>query len=264
MKQRGEHGLRVTFLGTGTSQGVPRLGCECAVCQSEDSRDKRTRCSVYIQTPEKDWVIDTGPDFRTQCLREKVKKVEAAVYTHGHTDHVMGFDDLRPFAQRDALFPIYGSAQTLTMLANAFVFAFRPEVKFPGYLYPEANEVTGPFWIGETELEPMRLPHGSVTSFGYLLRRNGEPLFAYLTDCQSVPEEVVEAVSGVRHLVLDALREKPHPTHMNVEQALVVAEKVGAGATWLTHLCHDLSHAALEAKLPVGVRIAFDGLCLDI
>lgn len=262
-KHHGMDFLRVTFLGTGTSQGVPCLGCGCAVCTSADPRDKRTRCSVYVETPESCWVIDTGADFRSQCLREGVRRVNAAVYTHAHTDHIMGFDDLRPFGACVPSFPVYGSSSTLESLAQAFSFAFQTERRFPGYLYPEAREVSEPFFLGETEVIPLELPHGMTTSLGYLLRRGGESLFAYLTDCKSVPEGVIERVAGVNHLVVDALRDREHPTHMNVADALGVIEKVRPRAAWLTHLCHELGHAALESRLPGGVRVAFDGLKLE-
>ena len=259
------HQLRITFLGTGTSQGVPRIGCDCGVCDSSDPRDKRTRCSVYIESPETSWVIDTGADFRAQCLREGIRKMDAAVYTHAHTDHIMGFDDLRPFARHRQPFPVYGPADTLTQLAAAFTFAFNPKVRIPGYLHPQGFAVDeGAFALGETEVSPLPLPHGSTMSFGYLLRRQGRPLFAYLTDCKSVPAAVSEAVRGVEHLVLDALREKVHPTHMSVGEALEVVQRVQPKQTWLTHLCHDHRHAELEAKLPSGVNVAFDGLKLAI
>ena len=256
--------LRITFLGTGTSQGVPRLGCDCRVCCSPDPRDKRTRCSVYVESPELSWVIDTGADFRTQCLREGVRKVDAAVYTHAHTDHIMGFDDLRSFGRPNQTFPIYGSSDTLKQLAEAFAFAFNVKSRFPGYLRPEVFPVSEPFFLGETELVPLPLPHGAVTSFGYLLRRGGRSLFAYLTDCKSVPEPVAQAVAGVEHLVLDALREEVHPTHMSTKEALEVVERVRAKQSWFTHLCHESRHAELEDTLPAGVNVAYDGLKLTI
>ena len=256
--------LRVTFLGTGTSQGVPRIGCGCEVCVSADPRDKRTRCSLYMESPELSWVVDTGADFRTQCLREGVLKVDAALYTHAHTDHVLGFDDLRPFCRMDRPLPVYGSAATLGQLAQMFAFAFDPAVRIPGYVHPQPHVVNGEFALGEIRVVPLALPHGRVTSTGYLFRRGEVPLLAYLTDCKTVPTEVVEAVAGVRHLVVDALRKKPHPTHLSIGEALEVAERIGAGTSWLTHLCHDHLHEELEGELPSGVRIAYDGLKLEI
>jgi phosphoribosyl 1,2-cyclic phosphate phosphodiesterase len=256
--------LRVTFLGTGTSQGVPRIGCKCAVCVSNDPRDGRTRCSIYLESPGLSWVVDTGADFRTQCLREGVLKVDAVLYTHAHTDHVLGFDDLRPFCQVDRPLPLFGSAATLGQLAQMFAFAFDPAFRVPGYVHPQPNVVNGEFFLGEFSVLPLPLPHGRTTSTGYLFRRDGVPLLAYLTDCKTVPAEVEGAVVGVRHLVLDALRKRPHPTHMSVSDALEVAARVGAGTSWLTHLCHDHLHAELEAELPRGVRVAYDGLRLEI
>ena len=256
--------LSVTFLGTGTSQGIPQLGCPCPVCASEDPRDKRTRCSIHLQTPQLSWVVDTGADFRTQCLREKIRRVEAVVYTHAHTDHIMGFDDLRSFSKFGQRFPVYGSPETLGHLKRAFSFAFEERERFPGYLHPELFPVTGPFSLGGVELEPLALPHGRTTSTGYLVSRSGVPLLAYLTDCQGVPPGVEARVRGVAHLVVDALRERPHPTHMSVQEALEAVERIGPGQAWLTHLCHEHFHAEIEARLPAGVRVAFDGLRLEI
>lgn len=256
--------LRITFLGTGTSQGIPQLGCECLVCASEDPRDQRTRCSVYVETAEMSLVIDTGADFRTQCLREKIRRVDGVLYTHAHTDHIMGFDDLRAFSKQGQPFPVYGSFDTLERLKGSFSFAFDGERRFPGYLHPEPFLAEAPFFLGGLEWEPLPLPHGHTTSSGYLIRRSGEPLFAYLTDCKSVPDSVVERVAGVRHVVLDALRERPHPTHMSVGEALEAVVRIRPGHAWLTHLCHEHSHREVEARLPEGVRVAFDGLKLEI
>ncbi len=255
--------LTITFLGTGTSQGVPVIACDCATCRSDDPRDQRTRASIYVETPECAFVVDTGPDFRTQCLRENVRRMDAVVFTHAHTDHVMGFDDLRPFFWHQRLLPVYASAETMDDLRRVFVFAFNGENRFPGYLHPEPHVVAEPFALGETELTPLPVPHGRTTVFGYLFTRRGEKLAAYISDCKAVPEPVIERIRGVRHLIVDALRHKPHPTHMNVEEALAVVAQVQAGQTWFTHLCHELAHAETEAALPPGVRIAFDGLRLE-
>jgi phosphoribosyl 1,2-cyclic phosphate phosphodiesterase len=253
----------VTVLGTGTSQGVPRIGCKCGTCTSDDPRDKRSRCSVYVQSPEASWVVDTGPDFRSQCLREGISKMDAALFTHAHTDHIMGFDDLRPFSYGRFRFPVYGSEETLTQLARAFHFAFDEGSRFPGYLHPDPRVVRGPFDFHGTEVVPLPLPHGNTQCLGYLFKREGRPLFAYLTDCKSVPAEVEALVRGVEHLVIDALREKPHPTHLSVGEALQVIERIQPGSAWLTHQCHDHRHADLEKRLPEGVMVAYDGLVFN-
>lgn len=261
--QRSTADFSITFLGTGTSQGVPVIGCDCPVCKSTDPRDKRSRSSIYIETPETAFVVDTGPDFRSQCLRENIHRIDAVVYTHAHTDHIMGFDDLRPFFPGQKPMPVYASPSTISDLERVFLFAFSGENRFPGYLHPEANMIDGPFRLGETELTPLPVPHGRTTVYGYLFTRNGEKRAAYLSDCKAVPDAVIEQISGVRHLVLDALRHKLHPTHMNVEEALAVSRAVKPGQTWFTHLCHELGHAETEASLPPGVRIAYDGLKLE-
>jgi len=257
-------GTTFTFLGTGTSQGVPMLACECVVCRSEDPRDRRTRSSVYVEGPEGAFVIDTGADFRSQCLREGVKRVDAVVYTHAHADHVMGFDDLRPFCRPGEMLPVYASAPTMADLQVTFRFAFNGENRYPTYIHPDPRIIEGPFHLGGLELVPVPLPHGRVTVFGYVLRRGGEALVAYLSDCKEVPESVTPLLAGVRHLVVDALRHRPHPTHMSVEEALAVVARVRPQQAWFTHLCHELGHGETEAALPPGVRIAYDGLKLEL
>lgn len=257
-------GITITFLGTGTSQGVPVIGCDCAVCASTDPRDKRTRSSIYVETPECAWAVDTGTDFRTQCLRENVRRMDAVVFTHSHSDHIMGFDDLRPFCMPDKLMPIYASEETMRDLKRVFQFAFQPENQIPGYVHPGPHVITGPFALGETELTPLPVKHGRARVNGYLMRRGGDPLAAYLSDCKEVPDAVVERIAGVKVLIIDALRHRTHPTHMNIEEALLVAGKVRPGETWFTHICHELAHEETEKNLPAGVRMAYDGLKITV
>lgn len=258
--------FHVTFLGTGTSQGVPMIACPCPVCTSIDPRDKRTRSSLYIETPECSFIIDTGPDFRTQCLRENVTRVDAVVFTHAHTDHIMGFDDLRRFCdlQPDNRMPIYASADTMTDIQRVFRFAFDGTARFPGYINPVPHLVDGPFRLGETLITPLPVPHGRLTVNGYLFERGGRRLFAYLSDCKLVPPEARAQIIGVEALCLDALRHRPHPTHMSLDEALETAAAVRPAGTWFTHLCHDLGHAETEAVLPTGVHVAYDGLKLHL
>ena len=251
-----------TFLGTGTSQGIPLMTCDCAVCRSTDPRDKRTRAAAYIETPECAWVVDTGPDFRQQALRENIRRVDAVLITHAHTDHIMGFDDLRVFCHGGKTLPVHGAEATLGQLRQAFAFAFDGQNRWPGYLHVETHPVDGPFRLGETEIVPLPVPHGRVTTFGFLFIRGGRPLVAYLSDCKAVPDEIRARIAGVDTLILDALRHKEHPTHMSLDEALGTAAAIRPRRTLLTHLCHDLGHAGTEATLPENIRIATDGMKL--
>ena len=253
-----------TFLGTGTSLGIPVVTCDCAVCRSTDPRDKRTRSAAYVETPECAWVIDTGPDFRQQALRENIRRVDAVLLTHAHTDHIMGFDDLRAFCFGGKILPVHGSSETLGQLQQSFSFAFDGQNRFPGYLHPDPRPVESAFRLGETEIVPLPLPHGRMTTYGYLFIRGGHRLLAYLNDCKAVPEAVREQIAGVDTLVLDALRRREHPTHMSVAEALETAAAIAPRQTFFTHLCHDLAHAETEATLPDNVRIATDGMKITL
>jgi phosphoribosyl 1,2-cyclic phosphate phosphodiesterase len=242
------------------------IGCSCAVCLSKDPRDNRTRSSLWVRTPECAFAVDTGPDFRCQCLREGVRALDAVVYTHSHTDHIMGFDDLRRFCdvRPGGKMPVYASRETMTDLERVFRFAFEADVRFAGYVHPDPRLIEGPFQLGETTLIPLRVPHGRAVVDGYLFVREGRRVFAYLSDCKAVPDEVREQILDVEALAIDALRHRPHPTHLSLSEALEVASAVRAKQTWLTHICHDLGHAETEAELPAGVRMAYDGLRIDL
>ncbi len=243
--------------------GVPMIGCDCEVCHSPDPRDQRLRSSIYVETPESAWVVDTGTDFRTQALRENIRRVDAVVFTHSHTDHVMGFDDLRRFSYARGAMPIYASAETMRDLERVFEFAFKDLNPFPGYLRPEPHIIDGPFQLGETLITPLPVPHGDSTVNGYLFSRKNEKLVAYLSDCSGVPGGIAQQIKGVKILIIDALRHKPHPTHLSVDQALEVASRVGAAQTFFTHICHELPQSS-EANLPAGVGLAYDGLKLRL
>lgn len=240
------------------------IGCDCAVCHSADPRDSRTRSSIFIATPECAFVVDTGTDFRSQVLREKIRHLDAVVFTHSHTDHIMGFDDLRRFGdERGGTMPVYASAETMTDLMRVFEFAFNGKNRFPGYLHPEPQLISGPFALKRTLIEPLAVPHGRTTVNGYLFSRGNKRLVAYLSDCSGVPDDVSRQIAGVKVLIIDALREKPHPTHLSVAQAIEVASRVQPEETYFTHICHELPQAA-EANLPAHIHIAYDGLKLEL
>jgi phosphoribosyl 1,2-cyclic phosphate phosphodiesterase len=253
--------LVLTFLGTGTSQGVPMIGCDCAVCRSPEPRDNRLRSSIYIETPECAFVVDTGTDFRTQALRENIRRVDAVVFTHSHTDHIMGFDDLRRFSWQRGSMPVYASGETMADLERVFRFAFQAVNPWPGYLNPEPHVVCGPFRLGETTITPLPVPHGNSEVNGYMFSRDGKNLVAYLSDCSALPDEIIRKIAGVQCLIIDALREKPHPTHLTVAQSLEIAACVQPGETYFTHIAHELPQS-YEANLPAHTHIAFDRLKL--
>ncbi len=257
--------LSITFLGSGTSQGIPVIGCDCDVCCSDDPRDKRMRSSVMIESDGVRWVIDTGPDFRSQCLRANIRHLDAVVYTHSHTDHIMGFDDLRRFCMlKNGPIPVYASRQTLADLSRVFSFAFDGNHRFPGYVLPDPRPVDKPFELGGLTITPLQLPHGSTTSIGYLHEKDGRKLFAYLSDCKTVPPPAMAAIQDVEHLVIDALRFDSHPTHLSIPEAIEVAAAAAAKQTWFTHICDHVMHASTEENLPPGIRIAYDTLKVDI
>ena len=244
--------------------GVPVIGCDCAVCLSEDPRDRRTRSSIYVETPEMAWVVDTGADLRSQCLREKVGRVDAVVFTHSHTDHIMGFDDLRPFCFGMRAMPIYASPETMEDLQRVFAWAFSGQFRFPGYILPEPRLIEGPFQLGKTTVVPFPVVHGRAQVNGYLFLREGRKVATYVSDVKQVPDEALELIAGTEVLIIDGLRPKVHPTHLSISEAVEVAQRVGAGKTWLTHLCHEAGHIATEAGLPENVRVAYDGLRLEL
>jgi phosphoribosyl 1,2-cyclic phosphate phosphodiesterase len=258
-------GFHFTFLGTGTSVGVPVIGCDCAVCRSEDPRDKRLRTAALVRTPEATFVIDTPPDFRTQCLRLDLRRLDAVIYTHSHSDHILGFDDLRRFCEmEDRGMPIYAAPRTMEALQRTFAYAFGEGPVFKTYIRPEPVEFHGPFHLGETRVVPVELPHGRFLTNGFVFFRGEEKLLAYYTDCHEVPEEAIEEARGAKVLVLDALRWTYHSTHLTIEAAQEIAVRVGAVETYFVHMCHEVSHAAASERLLAGQYFAHDGLELSL
>ena len=258
--------MRLTFLGTGTSFGVPQLGCDCAVCRSRDPRDQRTRVGAAVETDSGAvLLIDTPPELRLQLVRAHIDRVDAVLYTHGHADHTHGIDDLRAItARRDAHLPMYGAADTLGDLEAKFSYIFDDTIQpLPGTTKPQGRAIRvaagDTVKVADVNVTAVPVPHGAVTVFAYRIG----PL-AYVTDAKTVPDDALALLRGARVLVVNALFRRPHPTHLSLPEALRVATEIGAERTYLTHLTHDNFHADLEAELPAGVAPAFDGLTITI
>jgi phosphoribosyl 1,2-cyclic phosphate phosphodiesterase len=257
--------MKLTFLGTGTSFGIPQVGCSCPVCTSPDPRDRRTRSGAVVESSGATILIDTPPELRLQLVAARISTVDAVLYTHEHADHTNGIDDLRVFSsrQRRAL-PVYGPPETLDRLQLTFRYIFDMELQaYEGTSKPQlelhriepGREVT----IAGLEVLPLAFPHGHLRVFGYRLGDLG-----YLTDVKAVGPAELERLRGVRVLVLNALWWRSHPTHMSIAEAIATAQEVGAEATYLTHLTHETGHAELAASLPGGIFPAYDGLVVDI
>lgn len=254
--------MRVTFLGTGTSHGVPMIGCQCAVCRSTDPRDRRSRPSVLLTLPSGTCVlVDTSTDLRAQALANGISRVDAIVFTHSHADHIFGFDEIRRFnVLAGRPLPLHADARTLDDLRRTFSYAFTtPEQVGGGVPQVEPHEVRGPFVIDGQRFVPVPILHGRRPILGY--RAGG---FAYLTDCSAIPEESERLLEGLDVLVLSALRHRPHPTHFALSEAVAAATRIGARRTWFTHMCHDLGHEATTNALPAGMALAWDGLTLEV
>jgi phosphoribosyl 1,2-cyclic phosphate phosphodiesterase len=257
--------MRLTFLGTGTSFGVPQVGCTCAVCRSPDPRDKRTRSGAVLQAEGATILIDTPPELRLQLIAGGVDRIDAVIYTHEHADHVNGIDDLRIFSvRRQRALPIYGPAETLERLQTSFGYIFDDEVlPYEGTSKPNLElhvlEPGKPVKVAGVDTLPLAFPHGHLRVFGY---RFGN--LAYITDVKAISPPERELLRGLDVLVLNALWWRTHPTHLSINEAIETARSLGARRTYLTHLTHETGHAQLEGQLPPGVLPAYDGLTVEI
>ncbi|MGH9720573.1 MAG: MBL fold metallo-hydrolase [Bryobacteraceae bacterium] len=249
--------LRITVLGSGTSAGVPTIGCHCDVCRSADPRDNRLRPSIVIRYGDRSVLVDTTPDFRTQALRAGLERLDAILFTHEHADHIMGLDDVRPFNFRQkAPIPIYASVQTMESIRRCFRYIFSTDTPESAIPKLETHTLDGhAFDLFGVEFLPIRLMHGSGTVYGF---RFGAA--AYLTDHSVIPEDSLSDLEGLDVLFLDALRHKPHPTHSTVERSVAYVKQLAPRRAYFTHICHDLGHERTEKLLPPHVRLAYDGL----
>ncbi len=250
--------VEVIVLGSGTSHGIPMIGCDCAVCTSDDLRDRRTRASIYVRFGNARVLVDTSPELRLQCLANGVRDVNAVLFTHHHADHVAGLDDLRRFnwLTKRAV-PCFGTERTLGALRGMFAYAFEPAADSP-HSRPQLDFRPidhAPFEVAGESIVPIPLMHGPMPVLGF---RFGP--FAYCTDCSEISKNSLALLEGIDALILDALRPAPHPTHLSLEQAVVLARRIGARRTYFTHMAHQLKHEDTNRSLPVGMALAFDGL----
>ena len=254
--------VQITLLGTGTSQGIPVIGCNCKVCKSTDPRDKRLRTAAYISTAGTGLAIDLGPDFRQQMLANDISDVHAVLLTHEHNDHISGLDDIRPINflyKRDI--PIYGAARSLLEVHRRFFYAFDTDYYYPGK--PRVSQVIlhdAPFTIGDTEILPIPIDHGDMSILGYRIGN-----LAYVTDAKTIPKSSMALLEGLDVLILNALRFEPHATHLNFEEAIAIVNQLNPVRCYLTHISHEAGlHAEVDKILPEGISLGYDGLKISI
>jgi len=253
--------LKVTFLGTGTSQGVPVIACDCEVCQSLDYRDKRKRTSIHIQVDGKSIVFDTGPDFREQMLRERINHLDAVIYTHEHKDHTAGLDDVRSYNfKQDMDMPVYGRKPVLEQIKREFAYIFAVN-KYPGIPKVELHEIENkPFQVEGIDIQPVDVLHYKLPVFGYRIKD-----FTYITDVNYIPDEEKEKIKGSKVLVLSALQKNSHLSHFNLEQAVAMVRELEIPQAYFIHMGHRMGlHRDIEEELPEGMELAYDGLQIEL
>ena len=253
--------MDITFLGTGTSQGIPIIGSSHPVCLSENPKDKRLRSSVLIQLKDSDILIDCGPDFRQQALRANCNKIDAVLFTHEHSDHTAGLDDLRPFYFRQGNIPVYAEKRVVEALKTRFNYIFKKDNKYPGVLTFDVNYIKNKvFYISKTKIIPVKVYHHNLPVFGFRIKN-----FAYITDAKTIPEIEIKKLKNLDVLVINALRQEPHISHFNMEEALNFIKLVKPKKSFLTHISHHLGfHDEVEKLLPKNVFLAYDNLKISI
>ena len=254
--------IEVVCLGSGTSHGVPMIGCDCAACVSTDPRDKRTRPAVAVTWGDRTFLVDTPPELRLQCVANGIDRCDAILFTHHHADHVTGLDDVRRFNWlMGTELPCYGQAATLERVRGMFRYAFEDDPDYPSHK-PELRLTPideAPLTLFGRTIIPIPLMHGPLPIFGYRFGR-----FAYCTDCNAIPERSLPLLEDLEVLILDGLRLRPHPTHFNLDQAVEMATRIGARRTWFTHIAHEIKHEPINAGLPEGMELAYDGLRFSV
>jgi phosphoribosyl 1,2-cyclic phosphate phosphodiesterase len=252
--------MKVTFMGSGTSLGVPTIACPCAVCTSDNPKNKRTRPSLLVQVNDRNLLIDTSTDFRQQAIREKLKRVDAVLYTHAHADHILGLDDLRPFNYFQQMhIPCFGNEPTMNYICNMFHYVFTDPQ--PGGSIPriEPKIINDKFEFQGVSIQPLPVLHGKLLVNGYRIGT-----LSYITDCSEIPEETYGFLKGTLVLILGVLRYEPHHTHLNVDKALQIIDRVQPQRAYFTHLSHDFDHDKTNAELPSHVQLSYDGLHFEM
>lgn len=256
--------MKATFLGTGTSHGIPMIGCDCDVCRSDNPKNKRRRCSLYVQAGGTNLLFDTPPDFRDQVLTFGVQRVDAVFITHPHADHIFGFDDIRRFsALQESHIPVYGSAETITSMRRKFDYVDKASHSFGGVPRVVFTEMDGPVQIGGAAVARIPVMHGDDCIDGFLVEAAGRRL-AYIPDCSSIPESSFQWLEKLDVMILDGLRPEKHSTHFSIGECVEHLQKIGAGRSFITHLTHNSEHETLQASLPAGLDVPWDGLTIEL
>ncbi|MBN2164564.1 MAG: MBL fold metallo-hydrolase [Pontiellaceae bacterium] len=256
--------MKFTFLGTGTSHGIPMIGCSCRVCTSADPKNRRRRCSLYVIAAGQHLIFDTPPDFRDQVLSFGVERVDAVFLTHPHADHIFGFDDVRRFSTlQGAHIPVFGSPETIRLMRQKFEYVDKPSYGFESVPRVHFTEQTGPVTVGEAGITPLPVWHGTDTIYGFRIDADGKRI-GYIPDCSRIPDDTLALLTGMDVMILDGLRPDPHPTHFCIEQCVEQLGRIGAAKSYITHLTHCSEHTELQERLGTTVCVPWDGQNVEL